>query len=1134
MEQSKSRAVRAVAVVRPPHPAERTSLTGLVSVERLEDDDGYSIKCGDATFAFPEVYGYQSEDLDSLCSREVEPLLQGCLAGESAAIIAYGQTGAGKSYLCGTEYRKPDPWPNSVGAYVSRRIWEAAAEQKLQDLEVEVSFIEIYREGSGKETMLDLLGGFSRVPLHGYAGGSQIKVETTEELLDKLVSGSCLRNTDATDGNARSSRSHAIFTIKVRHKTKDEFGISQRVSGRLMLVDLAGAEAASTSNATNTALQRQGAGINVGLSALQLVIREVAAYGRTLHYRDSKLTHILKPALGGEGGREGCNAAFLGCVSPTVADAKRTQHTLQYMQQAGRIRNTVIADVEALEARQVAALIREREALKAQLKEMAAELKMARDAEVEATERSLHAADVVVLSLSEHQELLARRDVAAALEVVVQNDEERFSAIQKELEDAVRRAKVIEAANKQLASEGRHEDQPERPLTPVEEAEAAAAELMTPSSSQNSGQQHQQEQSAMPPGAAFGPAMAALAVSPILLAASRSSNMDLMAGTGGGGGGGGGGDSETPVIGADVAEPLDIDSVCLPLEISNLTPEQLEVLRKLAIERLERSAQSSTLPMSAASSTSLPALQGALRRRNAEVSALKLAVASYNECLGAVATELALARDSEVEALGQLQQAAKEKVQYVELVAKYQQALDVSQYDVLELQTEVRELKRSGASPGGHFSGSAGGGGGSGGGGGGGGNRLLCRIMGRPSSPRARTPTRLQSASNSPYYSPVKPILSLEESPPPKVAAPKADNKNITTTIVNTVFEGDRNSASITAPSAVSVEPVDEVPQSVGDAVAAVVVEDSGLEADGEGVDGGVDDGPGEFEESPEEAAAPASVSVSESQAQARAASAADTTAGPSPFFIADLNTSDEEEEEEEEENDEEIRKEESFAGGGDDGGVGNDAAEEEEGAFVNGGDGDNDTMNDGPEEDLPSSVTLAPAVPLEPSPPPPPSEQHQPASPGPASPIAGGSFSKAKRFDTGTTRIRPRSASGASGSPSSPNGSVPPGVSPSRIPRSRTNNNNSTSTSTELGNTSIATGAGGSRRKLLSNTVVGVSREEKELQKRMAGGVDAGAISGTRAKQVTQEFVDKNQHWGQFQQKKGTGSSTRRQTNKT
>ncbi|KAG7666667.1 hypothetical protein Ndes2526B_g04857 [Nannochloris sp. 'desiccata'] len=817
MSESKYRSVRTVAVVRPPQPSEQ--LDSLLSVTRVprppqENDasavqrrESYTINCGGRSFQFPAVYGYQGDDLDSLCQREVEPLLQGSFRGESSACIAYGQTGAGKSYLCGTESKSPNPWKNSVGAYVSRRIWEIQKEKRLKDCSVEISMIEIYREGSTRETTLDLLGGYTRVPLQGYSEGSLHEVFSGGELLEKVITGSGLRNTDATNGNARSSRSHAILTICIQHTRLDASKRAQRVSGKLLLVDLAGAETASAAEANSTQ-QKQGSGINVGLSALQLVIREVATVGKTLHYRDSKLTHLLKPALGGEDGSQGCNATFLGCVSPYLADGKRTQNTLNYMQQAANIRNSVQADVKLVEAKREAALKKENEKLKAQLQTMAAELQAAaatasarEEAEEEEEEHeqettmraapAVRAEDVMVLSVSEHQKLLARSDAAAALEVILQKDQERFSTLQTELDRA--KARVLE----------------------LEEAAAATTPLVGKRQPQQLAHPGQFSfQSTAAATSALSPAMAALSVSPILVAASRSTEdfleeSGLLSSRARPKSAQGGSDNynETTAAAADIpfrSPKLDLDDICLSPEISHLASEQLEVLQKLVRIRLQKGDAPSSTPISAATAGST--LQAALRRRTAEVTALRFAVHSYNACLGSLTTELALAKESEKETARMLHQAAQEKVQYVELVAKHQQALDIAQYDVVTLDAEVKELKQkrsSSATP--NISSSrikgdgVGGGGsmlvpGSGGGGSGVGSSsvgLLNRLMGR--SPMASPP--VSSPFSEPQKSPASTSPPHFQSPPSNSkAAPTADD-------VESPLEEDAVNATVGQPS---------------------------------------------------------------------------------------------------------------------------------------------------------------------------------------------------------------------------------------------------------------------------------------------------------------------------------------------
>lgn len=375
-----------MVVIRPPNSEEQN---GNLIGAQIQLDGSWVIDLKDSApsvptatpskeprYQFAAAYGFQAHPLETLCSQEVEPLIQGFLNGESAAIVAYGETGSGKSYICGTQALKSQPWEHSIGPYVARRVWEWAAEKKVQAPTIECSMIEvcahkcpgqmctiqqqcvrdknedlrknhcppctysmkpkssiflvqIYREGSGKEQIYDLLVGFERRKVKGeYHGWSEHQIASPQELLGKLTDGAQLRNTSLTDGNARSSRSHAIFTIRLRYTRKGADGKQQRVTGRLMLVDLAGAEAASSAQVGSTQ-QKQGSGINTGLSALQKVISEASKGGQVPYYRLSKLTHLLKPALGGEGGRNGCNLLFLGCIVPVAGAATRTRNTLE-------------------------------------------------------------------------------------------------------------------------------------------------------------------------------------------------------------------------------------------------------------------------------------------------------------------------------------------------------------------------------------------------------------------------------------------------------------------------------------------------------------------------------------------------------------------------------------------------------------------------------------------------------------------------------------------------------------------------------------------------------------------------------------------------------------------------------------
>lgn len=69
---------------------------------------------------------------------------------------------------------------------------------------------------------------------------------------------------------------------------------------QLNLVDLAGSEGASKTQAEGLRL-REGSNINKSLLALSNVINKLSSAGGKafINYRDSKITRILQPALGG-------------------------------------------------------------------------------------------------------------------------------------------------------------------------------------------------------------------------------------------------------------------------------------------------------------------------------------------------------------------------------------------------------------------------------------------------------------------------------------------------------------------------------------------------------------------------------------------------------------------------------------------------------------------------------------------------------------------------------------------------------------------------------------------------------------------------------------------------------------------
>ena len=96
---------------------------------------------------------------------------------------------------------------------------------------------------------------------------------------------------------------------------------------QLNLVDLAGSEGASKTQADGLRL-REGSNINRSLLALSNVINRLSTAngGKTfINFRDSKLTRILQPALGGNS-----KTAIICTMTGTLSNYQETLNTLHF------------------------------------------------------------------------------------------------------------------------------------------------------------------------------------------------------------------------------------------------------------------------------------------------------------------------------------------------------------------------------------------------------------------------------------------------------------------------------------------------------------------------------------------------------------------------------------------------------------------------------------------------------------------------------------------------------------------------------------------------------------------------------------------------------------------------------------
>ena len=184
--------------------------------------------------------------------------------------------------------------------------------------------------------------------------------------------------------NSQSSRSHAIVRLLITSKPAGSELEGRGLVAVLSLVDLAGSETAKKTGATSGARATEGANINKSLFALSRVIEALSQKENAFlkpPFRDSKLTHLLKPALD----RGASSMTALVCALHTAAaHSSESASTLQFARRARCVvtRPCVTEELSAKDkARRLAA---ENDAMRAQLAaKAAAEAEAQRRAEAE-------------------------------------------------------------------------------------------------------------------------------------------------------------------------------------------------------------------------------------------------------------------------------------------------------------------------------------------------------------------------------------------------------------------------------------------------------------------------------------------------------------------------------------------------------------------------------------------------------------------------------------------------------------------------------------------------------------------------------------------------------------------------------
>ncbi|KAF8093192.1 hypothetical protein N665_0389s0051 [Sinapis alba] len=236
--------------------------------------------------------------------------------GINCSIFAYGQTSSGKTYTM-----------TGITEFAVSDIFDYIFQHEERAFSVKLSAIEIYNEA-----IRDLLNsdGTSLRLRDDPEKGTVVEKATEETLRDwnhlkeLLFVCQAQRKIGETSLNERSSRSHQIIKLTVESCARELLGKenSTTLMASVSFIDLAGSERAS-----GGARLKEGCHINRSLLTLGTVIRKLSKgrQGEHINFRDSKLTRILQPCLGGN-----ARYAIICTLSPARSHVELTKNTLLF------------------------------------------------------------------------------------------------------------------------------------------------------------------------------------------------------------------------------------------------------------------------------------------------------------------------------------------------------------------------------------------------------------------------------------------------------------------------------------------------------------------------------------------------------------------------------------------------------------------------------------------------------------------------------------------------------------------------------------------------------------------------------------------------------------------------------------
>ncbi|XP_022134077.1 kinesin-like protein KIN-UC isoform X2 [Momordica charantia] len=306
-----------------------------------------------------ESYRFDEVFTESASQRRVyevvaKPVVESVLNGYNGTIMAYGQTGTGKTYTLG-KMGKEDASERGI---MVRALEDIIANVSPTSDSVEVSYLQLYME-----SIQDLLAPEKvNIPINedpktgevSAPGATVVKIQDIDHFLQLLEISEANRHAANTKLNTESSRSHAILMVYVRRAVSKRIedrtislendnavdvlggdGIPIVRKSKLLVVDLAGSERINKSGSEGHLLE-EAKFINLSLTSLGKCINALAENSTHIPTRDSKLTRLLRDSFGGS-----ARTSLIITIGPSSQYHAETASTIMFGQRAMKIVNMI-------------------------------------------------------------------------------------------------------------------------------------------------------------------------------------------------------------------------------------------------------------------------------------------------------------------------------------------------------------------------------------------------------------------------------------------------------------------------------------------------------------------------------------------------------------------------------------------------------------------------------------------------------------------------------------------------------------------------------------------------------------------------------------------------------------------------